>query len=129
MSIQSSTMNIILYAAENSPQVEQLQQVIALHLPKDGIEACQTVESLSLRIRQPLPNPVIFILLISSSKELSEILNLRSMLLDRRVILILPNDSTETLAMGHALRPRFLTYADEGFVDVSTVLGRMIAFR
>jgi len=51
---------------------------------------------------------------------------MRDFLEDVRLILILADSSAETVARGHLLRPRFLTYTDHDMSEVSSVLGKMI---
>jgi hypothetical protein len=64
-----------------------------------------------------------------SKGDLLDILTLQHLLRDVRIILILPDDDDDTLAKGHALRPRFLSYREEGFADIADVLSRMIGRR
>jgi len=45
---------------------------------------------------------------------------------DHRLILVLPDDDMETISLGHALRPRFVTYAESDFIDISAVLGKIL---
>ena len=117
----------IIFAGARDPLRERLHLVISMHLAMYKIEVCQTVASLSQRLHGPLPNPLIILLLISNREELCDILALCDLLNDRRIILILPDDNPDNLAMAHTLRPRFITYRDRDFLDVSAVLGRMIA--
>jgi hypothetical protein len=43
-----------------------------------------------------------------------------------KTIVILPDSNPDTVAKGHILRPRFLSYCDGDFQDVAAVLSRMI---
>jgi hypothetical protein len=42
-----------------------------------------------------------------------------------RIILVLPDRDDETVAMGHRLRPRMVSYNDGDYLDVAAVLIRM----
>lgn len=53
-----------------------------------------------------------------------DILSLREFLHDRRIILVLPDSEPETVSLGHILRPRFITYGDSDYMDVSAILGK-----
>ena len=119
----------IIFAGAKDALRERLHLVISMHLATYRIEVCPTVASLSQRLHGPLPDPVIIILLISHRDELGALLGLSDLLNDRRLILILPEDNLDDLTMAHALRPRFITYRDRDFLDVSVVLGRMIALQ
>ncbi|MEN6332381.1 MAG: hypothetical protein ABFD57_10375 [Smithella sp.] len=65
-------------------------------------------------------------MLAASGKELEDILSIRELLEDAKIILIVPDTDPATLARGHTLRPRFLSDCGSDFVDVAAVLGRMI---
>jgi len=119
-------MRIIYYSAESEPSRERLQRVIEMNFPRNHIEACRSIEELSQRLEQPIPELLIVVLLAASREELSGIIMLRELLLDRRIILVLPDDEPETTSQGHKLRPRFITYRNSDYGDVSVVLGRMI---
>lgn len=82
--------------------------------------------SLLQRLHQPLSEAMIFVFLISSRQELLELVEYQEWLRDYRLILVLPDDDMETISRGHALRPRFVTYAESDFIDISAVLGKMI---
>lgn len=58
-----------------------------------------------------------------------ELIEYREWLGDRRLILVLPDDDIETISQGHALRPRFVTYVESDFIDISAVLGKMLGVR
>jgi hypothetical protein len=67
------------------------------------------------------------ILLASSKEELLDLLSLRDLLWDIKLILILPDSTPGSIAQGHLLRPRFLSDCGSDFVDVAAVLNLMIS--
>ncbi len=119
-------MNVIFYSAPEVSQGEKLQRVIDVLVPKDDVETFRTMPSLLHRLHQPLSEAVVFVFLISSRQELLELVEYQEWLRDRRLILVLPDDDLETVSRGHALRPRFVTYAESDFIDISAVLGKML---
>jgi hypothetical protein len=120
-------MNVIFYASERSAQRERLKRVIDILVSRERIESYLTIESLEERLHQPINEPVVFVLQVSRMQELMQLLELRDCLIDRKMILILPDEDRDTISMGHALRPRFITYIESDFIDVSAVLGKMVA--
>jgi len=80
-----------------------------------------------LRLQQPFYENTVAVLLASCRKDLLDILSLQDLLLYMRIILILPNREHDTVAMGHTLRPRFISYCDSDFLEVSGVLCRMMS--
>ncbi|MCD6199973.1 MAG: hypothetical protein J7K15_15635, partial [Deltaproteobacteria bacterium] len=53
--------------------------------------------------------------------------SVRDLIWDLRLILILPDREAGTIAKGHILRPRFLTYLDSDFTEVAAVLKKMLS--
>jgi hypothetical protein len=100
--------------------------VIEAIVPAGEIEIYQTINSLSRRLRQPRYDLAVAVLLASSKQDLLELLSIRHLLDDLRVILLLPDREKDTIAKGHTLRPRFLTYADSDLLDVAVVLSKML---
>jgi len=91
------------------------------------MKVCRSIESLSHWLRQPADDlPIAAVLLAARSEDLSDLLSIRDLLRDVRIILILPDREANTIAQGHTLRPRFLSYTDSDFTDVLAVLGKCL---
>lgn len=119
-------MNLILYQTTNNGPGERLLKVINTLVPEKQKEIYTTINSLAFRLRQTRYDLALAVLLTTSRKELLDILSLRDLLLDVRIILILPDREYDTVLKGHTLYPRFLSYADSDFKDVAAVLGKML---
>ena len=119
-------MSIVLFSTGKKHVCEHLQRAIEKVVPGDKIEIYRTIDSLSSRLRQPKGNLKVVVVLASDNRELDEILSLRDLLSDVRIILILPDKKKLTVSKGHKLFPRFLSYTDSNFDDVSAVLQKMI---
>ncbi len=119
-------MNILFYESPKDGAGERLQREVEALIPQEEKEIHCSIESLSRRLRQPHNKLGIAVLLTEDLKSLSDLLSIREVLLDLRIILILPDRKEATIAMGHALHPRFLSYADSNFKDVAAVLKKMI---
>ncbi len=120
-------MSVILYSIAKDKAGKRLQRAMEMLIPKENIEVCSTFNSLSLRLHRPLDNIRQVVLNASSKKDLLDIISLRDILWNVRVILVLPDRDTATTSMGHLLRPRLISYADSDFLEVFAVLGRMMA--
>jgi len=92
---------------------------------KKPYECYTTIEALIKRLRQPVGADAVAILCPSSNDELNRLLAIRPLLRDVRIILILPDGRAKTISEGHALRPRFVSYADGDFRDVAAVVQKM----
>lgn len=90
------------------------------------LEIQRSIKELSKRLNR-FPREIDLAVLFAASKDqLSELLSLRELLNDVRIILILPDRGRETISKGHLLRPRFLSYADGDLTDVIAVLSKML---
>jgi hypothetical protein len=119
-------MNLLLYAREPRGTGKQLEKVIEELFPENNTEIYRTIDGLSDRLRRPRYDLAVVVLLAASKQDLLDLLSIRDLLDDLRLILLLPNREKDTIAKGHTLRPRFLTYADGNFLDVAAVLSKML---
>lgn len=119
-------MTLLVYSTKTNKAEERLLRIIELLLPEKKLKFYRSIDDFSDRLRQPVFNPRIVILLTTSGKELEEVLFIRELLEDAKIILIVPDTDPATLARGHTLRPRFLSSCNSDFVDVVAVLGQII---
>jgi hypothetical protein len=116
-------MRLLLYVSVNDGVGKRLQKMIEEIVPKNNLEIYRTIENFSRRFRKPVDNlPITAVLLASCSEDLVGFLSIRDLLRDVRIILILPDRDEDTIAQGHTLRPRFLSYTDSDFSDIVAVL-------
>lgn len=127
MCLETGNMELLMYSTKTEGSGERLLRVMGLLLPEYKFEICRSINELSKRLRQPVFNPTVAILLASSREELQDILSIRDLLGDAKIILIVPDANPDTVAQGHSLKPRFLTYGESDFVDVAAVLKRMFS--
>ena len=117
-------MSVLFYATGEAG--ERLQKVIRELVPHDKLEIYTTFEGFSERLRKPMDDIPVAVILASNEDDLLTILSISHLLYDVRFILILPDREDPTVAIGHSLRPRFLSYTDSDFREVTAVLGKMI---
>ena len=119
-------MKVLYFAPMENGVCERLQQKIEAVIPAENMEIYRTFEDLSERFHQPLNNLSVAVLLAASREDLQELLSIRDLITDVRLIAVLPDRKKETIAKGHLLRPRYLAYADGDFADVVAVLRKML---
>ena len=117
---------VILFSTSKRKSGERLQRIIETVVSKKNVTIYRTIDELSGGLRQPRNDVSVALLLASSRMDLHELVSLRDLLWDIKIILILPDSDPETIAKGHILRPRFLSDCDSNFQDVAAVLSRMI---
>jgi hypothetical protein len=120
-------MNVLYYATETEGTGARLQRVIETLVPEEKREVYRTIDGLSSMLCQPKDYYfTVAVLLAASRKDLADFLSIHYLLFDVRIILILPDREDDTVAWGHALQPRFLSYIDSDFTDVAAVLEKMV---
>ena len=119
-------MNVLLFTGEKSGAGDRLQKAIESVVTKERIEMMHTVENLSKRLRRPVHNLAVAVLLSGTLKEFSDILAIGDLLSGLRIILILPGRDEETSTKALDLYPRFITYADQNFDEVAEVLEKIL---
>jgi hypothetical protein len=122
---QAKLMNVLFYGTGAAG--ERLEQILRGLVSEDNLEICKTFDGLSERLRYPKEDTPVAVILAENEDDLLMILVISRLLYDLRFILILPDRDEPTIAIGHSLRPRYLSYSDSDFSDVAAVLGRMIA--
>ena len=119
-------MKVIFYSKSMGKAGRRFQKMMGDLVPNRNKETYSAIASLAPRLRQHSYNIAAVVLLITSREDLANILRIRHLFQNIKTILILPDREDETIAKGHRLRPRFLSYADSNFIDVAAVLERML---
>ena len=117
-------MNVLVYTPGR--QGERLQRLIRNLVPDERLESYETFQGFAERLRRPMDEIPVAVILAAKEEDLLAILSISHLLCDVRFILILPDREDVTVAIGHSLRPRFMSYADSDFREVTAVLGKMI---
>jgi len=119
-------MTVLIYSIKTKGAGERILQVIETVVSEGNVNIYRSIDALSRGLRQPRNDMTIALLLASSKEDLLDLLSIRDLLWDMKIILVLPNSDPDTVAKGHMLKPRFLSYCDGDFVDVAAVLSLMI---
>jgi hypothetical protein len=120
-------MKIFLYSKVGEPSGDMLEKIIKTHLPEVEMVAYRTIDDLSQGLRQPIEDSCVTILLASNQDDLKSILSIRHLFQNIRIIFLLPNRATETVALAHQLRPRFLTHINSDLSEITAVLKKMLS--
>lgn len=117
-------MSVLLLTAGDGG--DGLKRIIQALVPREKLEVYGSVKSFSVRLRRPTDDIPVAVVVAGNEDELLGILSISHLLHDVRFILVLPDREDVTIAIGHSLRPRFLSYIDSDYRDVMAVLGKMI---
>ena len=117
---------IIVYSKDKNKLEIELEKMLEELVSKENVEICRTISDLTLRLRMPLCESAIAVLLMSDEKDLRNMISIKSLLINMRIVLILPDRKNETIEAGHGLHPRYLSFKDNSLKDIQAVLARMI---
>ena len=118
-------MGVLFYGAVGNGTGAKLQEVLVQAVSRDKVETFPDLDLLSKRLCCFPSCMSIVVLLAATREDLAELLSLKHLLEDTRVLLVVPDGRPETVRMAHELTPRFLTYSDGDFSDLSAVIRKM----
>lgn len=118
-------MNLIIYTSGLEDASERLMEMITTLAVEDTAEYFDSIDNLADRLNRPKSSHTVVIAHVATAKELTRLLLIYDFLQNIKLILILPDSKKSTVAKGHKLHPRFLSYADSDFSDICAVLNKM----
>ena len=120
-------LRIILYTGWQSPEWESLIERIEALAPGSRLEICDSLTTLSFRLRGPRKESTLAVLAPNNAEEVSRLAAFQDLFSNIRVILVLPDRKKTTIRHGHRMCPRFVTYQERGLKDVALVLNKMMS--
>jgi hypothetical protein len=118
---------LLFYAAQKNRAVDELEKILTEQLPAHRVQYCNAMETLEKRLRRPRQDLAIVLLSICDAIEMARLSDLRPLLIDLRLLLVLPKRDDATVAWAHQLGPRFIDYADNGATQIAAVLEKMLS--
>ena len=119
-----------MYANTSKRKVERVFQII-----EPLANTCRnriffrSTKSLAVGFKKPhmKTSRDILILIISSRKELDDILSFQKVVTGCQTVMVLPDRTKEVNAEAHKLRPRFIAYLDSDLSELYVVLERILS--
>lgn len=119
-------MNVVCYAPEGHSLEDALFEAVASVVPPPRLRRCASMGALDEFLFSIGRGDWVFVLAARDQEGLEELLRRRRLLRRYRLILVLPDSSDKTAALGHALFPRFVAYEDEPLAHVAQVLRKLV---
>jgi len=116
---------ILFYSTAENDFFQPLYRMMSDMVVDQKIEMCRSFGCLYQLFHQPGFDLDLAVLIPGSREDLKNIISLRDLLLDKRIILILPDRNPESISMAHIVGPRFLGYADSPYIQVEAVIRKM----
>ncbi len=123
--MRNISMRLLVFAPMRKEGNRLINDLIDNFTAVKNLEIYRTVDSLAARLRQPQKKTIIAVIFAVTREDLSDIISIKELLLDTRIILILPDHDHATIAKGHMLRPRYVAYADTTKGEVVAVIEKM----
>jgi hypothetical protein len=118
-------MQLLIFASPSSAIGRDLQERIRslqLEIPQTY---CKSLAALNAYLRKPMGLLSIGVLIPSDEHALTDLIGIRHLLRDMRLIVILPTSRLANRAQAHMLRPRFISDADGDLGDITAVICKM----
>lgn len=118
---------LLFYASQRNQAVEVLEGIVSKMLPAHKVMYCSVIDAVEKRLRRPRQNLELLLVSVQDAIEMARLTQMRALLLDMRLILVLPQRDEAMVAWAHKLGPRFIAYADIGVEQVAPVLEKMLS--
>ena len=116
-------MKILLYAT-NEPAIQNIISATTNSIHSCEVLTCMSFLELQANLQDIYSYPVV-VLCVANKEELLELLTVQKILKNSKVVLVLPHSSDELIKQSLNLYPRFITYADQSFKNISVVLNNI----
>ncbi|MFH1034406.1 MAG: hypothetical protein V1806_07855 [Pseudomonadota bacterium] len=90
-----------------------------------ALERVLRTAQLAQRLQQPRPQGLLCLALLPARQDLHDLLAMQHLLQDIPLVLALPDDAPQTLALAHRLRARYLTYMQRP--DAHQLMAQVVA--
>jgi hypothetical protein len=126
---KAAQMNALLFLSDVKGATNgRLLSVVQSVVLTTHLEVLRNFNKLAVRLNK-LPKDIsIIVLFAQNRKQLLKLVALRPYMEGIRIILVVPDDESITIALGHLLRPSLLTsaHAIADFADVAAVLSKCL---
>lgn len=117
---------IIFYFPTEDLRATELQNVVQTVVQNVSFTVLRDLHSLEYSLHHSLTTPSVVFLSLPSREDLLQILMLKEELMLSSLVLVLPDQAPDMIALAHRLRPRFVAYIDDDFTLIAEVLSRLI---
>jgi len=118
-------MQTLFYSNGDDQNEKRLEAAIQKVIPESQIERFHRLDDFRKRLRMPIEPDSIAVLSFSSREELQQMQQLRGLLTEIYVVLVIPDRKKSTIELAHLLLPRFLSQKNDNFIDLGKVLDKM----
>ena len=118
-------MDLLCFLPKTEEQHKLTKALNSVLNKEDRKEMYSTIKSFTARLKQPKKMDSIVIICPGNRMLLDRIIAVKDLLINTRVILVLPDRDKETIKKAHTLNPRFTTFHGEDFIEFAGVVKKM----
>ena len=119
-------MKVCIFNSGSQELTQRLELALAQAVPGLNIEFCGSQPELTHQCRPASTDILAVVALAANEQELQELLFLEDWPSKPKLLLVLPGNSPDIVALGHRLRPVFVSYIGEDFAAIAGVLAHLI---
>ena len=117
---------ILFYASSDNQLKDGIHQLMVGHQVHRSVVSFDSLEALEARLRRPHHDIDLIVICVGDAIEMVKLTQMRSLLIDLRIVMVLPHRDADMIAWAHLLGPRFIAYAEDGVRQVGSVLEKML---
>jgi hypothetical protein len=117
---------IMFYAADRYQTRDNIQRLMVEYQADRPVIPFNSLDALESRLRRPHHDLDIILICVGDAIEMVKLTRMRSLLIDSRIVMVLPYYDADMVAWAHKLGPRFIAYADSSEQQIGSVLHKML---
>jgi hypothetical protein len=118
-------VQLLYFSSGADRNQKRLETAVKTAIPESQIEVFKRLEDFGKRLRLPIEPDSIAVLSAADRDELLRMQQLRWLLSEIFVVLVVPDREEGTIRLAHLLLPRFLSQQEDTFIDLGKVLAKI----
>jgi hypothetical protein len=118
-------MDVIFYLSGIESYQTLFEEKVIRSVPSDCRVLCKSLRELSSALRRSMAGRSICVIATGRKKDLLNLLSIKDLLKNSKLILLLPNRSDDMIEIAHTLYPRYLDSVSSDFSNIKAVLNKM----
>jgi len=117
-------MSVLLFSSDMRREEHRIKGILE-DLDQQA-EVYRSLERLYARFQQPRGDVCIMVFIVGDQRILNHLILLKDQMYDLPVALILPNAGRDTMLKAHKFYPRFITFTDSDYADLTLALQNIV---
>jgi hypothetical protein len=118
-------MNLFFFIARPGGHEERLLGAVAPIVSHGSLEIFRSFRGFDERVRRPKDAFTAAVVLNPSKEDLRRLISIRGFFKETKVLLVLPDQEEETIALAHKVFPTYIAYLEADASELVSVLRRL----